>query len=60
MQKAATVADLIDRLRNLEEKADGLATEQHKLRQQLVAAVEKAHELHQEILEERNELGGEG
>jgi uncharacterized coiled-coil DUF342 family protein len=60
VEKTATVVDLIERLRNIQEKADYLATEQHKLKQQLVAAVEKAHELHQKILEARNDLGGEG
>jgi uncharacterized coiled-coil DUF342 family protein len=58
--KTATVVDLIDQLRNIQEKADDLATEQHTLKQQLATAVEKAHELHQKILEETNELGGQG
>jgi hypothetical protein len=40
-------------------KADMLALEQHDLKEQLETAVEKAHELHQIMLEERNDLGGE-
>ena len=60
MEKTAAVEDLVDQLRIIQEKADVLATEQHKLKLQLVEAVEKAHELHQKILEERNEMGGEG
>jgi uncharacterized coiled-coil DUF342 family protein len=60
VEKTARVVDLIDQLRTIQEKADDLATEQNKLKQQLVAAVDKAHELHQKILEERNDLGGQG
>jgi uncharacterized coiled-coil DUF342 family protein len=60
MEKIATVEDLVDRLRTIQAKADELATEQHQLKQQLVVAVQKAHELHQKILEETNEIGGEG
>jgi hypothetical protein len=60
VEKTATVVGLIEQLRTIQEKADDLATEQYRLKQQLVAAVELAHELHQEILEEKNELGGEG
>ena len=58
--KDAEILDLIDRLRKMKEKADNLATEQHTLKRQLTTAVEKAHELHQKILEDRNDLGGEG
>jgi uncharacterized coiled-coil DUF342 family protein len=60
VEKTAAVEDLIDQLRTIQEKADDLTTEQNKLKQQLDGAVEKAHELHQKMLEERNELGGEG
>lgn len=53
------VFDLIKRLRQMQEKAEALATHQHDLKEQLKAAEEKAREVHQRILEEENDVGGE-
>jgi seryl-tRNA synthetase len=57
--KDASIIDLIERLRQVKAKADKLAAEQHELKQELETAIDKAHELRQQMLEERNDLGGE-
>ena len=54
------VFDLIKRLQQLQEKAEALAAHQHDLREQLKVAEEKARALHQKILEEQSDIGGEG
>jgi hypothetical protein len=54
------VFDLIKRLQQLQEKAEGLAAHQYDLREQLKAAEEKARALHLKILEEQSDIGGEG
>jgi hypothetical protein len=53
------VFDLIKRLQQLQEKAEALAVHQHDLREQLKVAEEKARALHQKILEEQSDIGGE-
>jgi hypothetical protein len=54
------VFDLIKRLQQLQEKAEALAAHQYDLREQLKVAEEKARALHQKILEEQSDIGGEG
>jgi predicted nucleic acid-binding Zn-ribbon protein len=54
------VFDLIKRLQQLQEKAEGLAAHQLDLKEQLKVAEEKARALHQRILEEQSDIGGEG
>ena len=58
--KDAEIIDLIEHLRNMQEKANTLALEQLKLTQQLETAFKKARELHRKILQEQNDVGGEG
>ena len=56
----AEVFDLIKQLRQLRDNAEALSAQQHDLKEQLKTAEVKARELHQKILEEQFELGGEG
>lgn len=58
--KDVEILDLIEQLRQVRAKADELATLQRDLKQQLDAALKKAHELHQKTVEEQSDLGGEG
>lgn len=51
---------LIERLQQMQEHSELLATRHHDLREQLRAAERKLRELHQRILEEDNDIGGEG
>jgi hypothetical protein len=55
----AEVFDLINRLRQLQGKAEAVAAHQHDLRDQLKVAEEKARELHQKILDDQFDVGGE-
>ncbi|MBI3860419.1 MAG: hypothetical protein HY290_00835 [Planctomycetia bacterium] len=57
--KDAEIIDLVERLRIMQEKANALATQQLELTQQLEAAFKKAHDLHEQILREQNDTGGE-
>lgn len=54
------VSDLLNQLRQLHDKAEVLTEHQAELTAQLKAAREIAHALHQKILEEQSDMGGEG
>jgi hypothetical protein len=57
--KDAEFIDLIEHLRQMQEKANVLAVEQLELTQQLETAFKKARALHRRILEEQQDVGGE-
>lgn len=54
------VFELINRLRQMQEKAESLATQQHELRDQLIVAKETAHEVQRKLLLDQRHVGGEG
>lgn len=56
----AEVVELIARLLRMQEKAELLAECQNELREQLRVAELAARELHLRIMEDKNDLGGEG
>jgi len=58
--KDAEIIDLIEHLRQMQEKANGLALHQLELTKQLEAAFKNARALHRIILADQNDLGGEG
>jgi hypothetical protein len=58
--KEVEFIDLIEHLRLVQEKASALALEQLELTKQLEAAFKKAHDLHQKLLADQHEVGGEG
>jgi hypothetical protein len=51
---------LIEDLLQMQEKANGLAVQQLELMKQLETALKKSRELHQTILGEKRDVGGEG
>jgi hypothetical protein len=57
--KDAEIIDLIEKLRIMQEKANALAIDQLELTQHLESAFKKARELHEEILKEQTDTGGE-
>ena len=57
--KVAEFIDLMERLRQMHEKTSELAAQQLELTLQLETAFKNARELHQKMLTEQNELGGE-
>ena len=54
------IYDLIKQLRQMQDKAEALAAHQHDLRDQLKAAEKRALELHQKIILDQCDVGGEG
>ena len=58
--KDAEIIDLIERMRQMQEKANALAVKQLELMQQLETAFKTARELHQNVLADQNDVGGEG
>lgn len=57
--KDAEIIDLIEKLRLMQEKANVLASQQLEMTQHLEYAFKKARELHEQILQEQTDTGGE-
>jgi hypothetical protein len=57
--KEGTIVVLIEKLRQMQEKANELAAQQLDLTTQIEAELKKTHELHQKTLVEQNDVGGE-
>ena len=57
--KDAEVIDLLEHLRQLQEKAHASALQQLELTKQLETAVKKARALHRIFLADQNDMGGE-
>jgi hypothetical protein len=58
--KDAEIIVLIEDLRQMQEKANDLATQQLELTKQIELALKKARELHQKTQADKNDVGGEG
>jgi uncharacterized protein YoxC len=56
----AKIIDLIEQLRQVQVKAEEVATPPRDLKQQLDTTLKKATELHQKTVEEQRDVGGEG
>ena len=57
--KDAEVIDLIEHLRQMQEKANALAIQQLELTKQLETAFKKARALHRVFVADQNDIGGE-
>jgi hypothetical protein len=58
--KDAEIIDLIERLRQMQEKANALASQQLELTLRIETAFKLARELHQNVLADQHDVGGEG
>jgi len=57
--KDAEIIVLIEDLRQMQEKANELATQQLELTKHIETALKKARELHQKTLTDQKDVGGE-
>jgi hypothetical protein len=57
--KDVEIIDLIEKLRVMQQKANEMAGHQLEMTQHLESAFKKARELHEQILQEQTDTGGE-